>query len=36
MGPKGDPNPTKLFQPPGVLGKFYSAENIEAERGKVW
>lgn len=31
MGPKGDPDPTESFQPPGVLGKIYSTGNIEAE-----
>lgn len=32
MGPKGDPNPTESFQPPGGgLGKFTAQEILEAE-----
>lgn len=30
MGPKGDPDPTGSFQPPGGLGKSYSTGNSEA------
>lgn len=34
MGPKGDPNPTESFQPPGGLGKFTPQEILEAEEGQ--
>jgi hypothetical protein len=31
MGPKGDPNPTESFQPPGGWEKSTAQETLEAE-----